>query len=322
MILTHIDDDHIGGFLKWLTCPDNRPKIQRIFFNTGRKIRAKLGLPMKATCPEDCVKVTPDGERYGTATAIGILQAMEDCNLSSALQDVTASDLPETALKQGATLRFISPSVSALRTFAEKWEEDVCKKGLADMGTYGAAPSVNPSFRELSEEPYVPDRSITNGASLAFLFERRETRLAFLGDAWAEECVAGLEKAGWSEENPCQAALVKLSHHGSPHNLSPKLARTLLSSHFLISSKETAAVRAQKITIARLLKLGSPLTIIRNYRYEDNFLTDDDRDCYIDTGQLRLVCTGWGGEQSVELEKEGVIIRGKTDKLRPYRPRL
>lgn len=114
------------------------------------------------------------------------------------------------------------------------------------------------------DEPFIPDRSISNGASLAFLFEFEGKRLAFLGDAWAEECLDGLGTLGYSREYPCQTSLVKLSHHVSPHNFPEELAQTLRAPCFLLSTKPLFRIKGQKITIARLLKQGQSVTIILN----------------------------------------------------------
>ena len=61
-------------------------------------------------------------------------------------------------------------------------------------------------------------------SQFSILFEFQGKRLTFLGDSWADKCLRGFAVFEYSPEHPCEAALIKLSHHESPHNLSEELA--------------------------------------------------------------------------------------------------
>lgn len=78
---------------------------------------------------------------------------------------------------------------------------------------------------------YFSDNSITNGSSISFILEIEGLRLLFLGDSWAEDIVAALSPKGMTIFDS-----VKISHHGSARNTSPKLLSLLDSPHFFISS--------------------------------------------------------------------------------------
>jgi len=321
LFLTHIDNDHIGGFLKWLLERDIViPEIKRIFFNNGRDIQRCLDIPFPSR-PEDSVLNRIPAEKYGTGAAVHILEALEARGLSSVLCGCTISSPEPIRLSQGAEIRFISPSVSVLRRFAAGWEEEFQKKrSLEKAQKYGAVPKCRDSLQQLMNEPFAPDHSVSNGASLAFLFEFEGKQLAFLGDAWAEECLDGLRALGYSPQSPCQASLVKLSHHGSHRNFPEELAQTLQAPCFLLSAKPFSCVKGQKVTIARLLKLGRPVTLILNYPAGKDFLTLDDRERYIRTKHLRLLSAGQGGCTNIELE-EGLTVYGKTgNQFLPYQP--
>lgn len=322
VFLTHIDNDHVSGFLRWLLQkPFVAPSIKRIFFNNGRDIQRNLDITF-SSWPEDSVSDYIPGKKYGVGTAIHILEALEHQGLSSVLHGCVTSDSGPIRLSQGAAIQFISPSIAALKRFSQKWEEEVQKKEreAGKPKKYGAVPICCNSLQELLDEPFVPDSSVTNGASLAFLFEFQGKRLAFLGDAWADECLSGLAALGYSPEHPYEATLIKLSHHGSPHNLSEELARTLYAPCYLISTKRTSVIRDQKATIARLLKLGRPITIIRNYRTESGFLTEDDQERYVRRKQLCLLSTENSGSGRIELEG-GCLVCGKAgETFRLYRP--
>lgn len=319
IFLTHIDNDHVGGFLEWLLQKNIViPHIKRIFFNNGRDIRRHLNISFTSR-PENSVLGQIPAEKYGASAAINILDALEARGLSSVLHGCTICSSEPVLLSQGAALRFISPSVSALKRFAAGWEEELQRK-QKKTPKYGAITECRDNLCKLMDEPFVPDRSISNGASLAFLFEFEGKRLAFLGDAWAEECLDGLGTLGYSREYSCQTSLVKLSHHGSHHNFPEELAQTLRAPYFLLSTKPLSHIKGQKITIARLLKQGQPVTVILNCSSSKDFLTPDDRERYIRTKRLRLLSAGQGGHAKIELE-EGLTIYGKTgNQFLPYQP--
>lgn len=321
VVLTHIDDDHIMGFLTWLLQSRELPTIQRIFFNTGRVISQKLGIPFSGNWPEDSVEAVPTSAQYGVGTAVRILDALEDRGLYPALQGCVVSSPDPIHLEQGAEMRFISPSPSALSRFAQMWDRRLSGMHHRGVAAYGTTGTYTCDLLSLMGQPYQQDRSVTNGASLAFLFKFKGERLAFLGDAWSEECVSGLNAAGWSSTRPYEATLVKLSHHGSPRNLSPELVQTLRSSCFLMSTKpcDSRILPSQKkLTIARLLSEGRPITIIQNCPFDKGFLTQDDKARYEEPGILRLINAGWNGESRIAL-KGGLTICGKTGTpIRPY----
>lgn len=319
VILTHIDNDHIGGFLEWLLQKNIViPHIKRIFFNNSRDIQRRLNISFPSH-PEDSVLGRIPAEKYGVSAAVHILDALEARGLSSVLHGATICSPEPVHLSQGAELLFISPSVSALKRFAAGWEEDL-QREQKKTPKYGAVPKCRDSLHKLMDEPFTPDRSTSNGASLAFLFEFEGKRLAFLGDAWAEECLDGLGALGYCRERSCQASLVKLSHHGSHRNFSEELAQTLRAPYFLLSTKPLSYIKGQKITIARLLKQGQPVSIILNCPCSEDFLTPDDRERYIRTKRLRLLLAGQGGLSKIELE-EGLTVYGKTgNQFLPYQP--
>jgi len=271
--------------LKWLLQKDAViPRIKRIFFNNGRDIQHSLGIPFQAW-PEDDIQGSVSAGKYGVGAAVRILEALEARGLSSVLYGCMISSSEPVQLAQGGMVQFISPSVFVLRRFADRWEKErQLKRDASKRVKYAAAPRCQDSLHELMDEPLMLDSSVTNGASLAFLFEFKGNRLAFLGDAWATECVDGLRALGYSQERPFEADLVKLRHHGSPRNLFEELVRTLRAPCYLVSTKPPASAYGQKVTVARLLKSVEPLTVILSCSIDNSFLA------FIHCRQLKIRC--------------------------------
>ena len=84
-------------------------------------------------------------------------------------------------------------------------------------------------------EAYDPDPSPNNGSSISVFIETPAARMLFLGDAWADDTVAALERRTTSGEMTIFDA-IKLSHHGSRRNTSPRLLELMDAPVYLISS--------------------------------------------------------------------------------------
>lgn len=89
---------------------------------------------------------------------------------------------------------------------------------------------------KIKEEAYVPDDSATNGSSIAFVLEVEGKRILFLGDAHAETIVESLITLYGEKNAPFRFDAVKLSHHGSFNNNSPKLLEIITCDNWLIST--------------------------------------------------------------------------------------
>lgn len=297
LILTHIDDDHIGGFLRWLEVEQEPPQIRKLLFQTGRGAAASS---------ED--ETPPRGGRaaacdYGVATACSIAEQLAWRRTLPRPEEGMVLGGPPLSLPLGATLRFISPSEETLAAFLEKWRQEA----PAQPQNYAAGRGWWEDLDQLQSCGESPDASVTNGASLAFLFDYGDIHIAFLGDAFAETCVEGLKACGYSEAEPYRADLIKLSHHGSARNLSDELLKLLAGSSFLLSASETKLSRTQKLTAAKLLKARDKVTIYTNFDLPAGFLSSQDRTEYVDSGRLSITRVTQSRPEEI---RDGLILKG------------
>lgn len=284
LILTHIDDDHIGGFFRWLKTANDYPPIKTICFNTGDEKKPVFNAACALERGFKSQDKTAMGD-YGVATAHSILEFLADKHLDARLAGQIVIGSPTMQLPFGATIRFISPSSQTMQGFIENWE----KEARASQQDYAANTFDWENLDDMRHEREAPDQSVSNGASLAFLFDYEETHIAFLGDAFADVCVEGLKNLGYSEVNPYQASLIKLSHHGSARNLSDDLLKILSGNSFLMSSSSSKLSRTQKRTVAKLLVSRRKITVYTNFSLPNGFLSNRDRSIYIDTGKLQIL---------------------------------
>lgn len=84
-------------------------------------------------------------------------------------------------------------------------------------------------------DAYIPDESLNNASSIAFILETRTSRILFLGDAWANDVINSLSGLR-DETQPLLLDAVKISHHGSLRNTNIELLGMIDAPIYLIST--------------------------------------------------------------------------------------
>ncbi|ABM04811.1 beta-lactamase domain protein [Psychromonas ingrahamii 37] len=242
-ILTHNDDDHIGGFTGLIT--NNIVKINKIIFNTVAEL-------------EDDQFVDSGKASY-----------RQDLNLYKTVKD-TNIDIESLVVHEGSlntielgdiTLRFISPNISKMSKL-KSWairEEKVAVKKEEERLAKSKKASKNVNYTCLDdaldainlEDTFEPDTREPNGSSFAFILEYGDNRLLFLGDCHMDIVEAYLA----DQDKPQIFDLVKLSHHSSEHNNSQEFFNQIDCENFVVCSDgyNTHGHPSMK-TIARLTK--------------------------------------------------------------------
>ena len=185
IILTHIDSDHLAGAIKGISLLSKETLeavVKNIYFNTSRGYLRHEGNDVaKEGYAEDEVTVNVREEGYSVGEAIAFLELLKEKGIKDRLVDyVVAGQTIDFA--EGASAKILSPDRKCLQGLSEKWENYRSKRQ-----TFGYAPNlenVRKNLKDLMGEKLTYDSSINNAASIAFLFEYANSRIAFLGDAW------------------------------------------------------------------------------------------------------------------------------------------
>lgn len=215
LVLTHIDDDHIRGFLYYLanySSSINANIFRKIWFNTG------ICCLSATHSPNSAAKLSCRLNELGICYSDNVLRGESIC-----MGDVS--------------LKVICPDVASVNAINQKI--------LEQQPSLHAALIDKPLVDILASDSFQVDPSDGNKASIAMVLTYREKfHIALLGDAHDRDIRKGLE-----EFFPGQAMnLVKLSHHGSSHNLSNELIDILDTRQYILSSS-----RAMDLTtLARL----------------------------------------------------------------------
>lgn len=250
LILTHIDDDHIGGFFKALKKIDMSKFIQCVYMNDGK------------------VDYSVDS-KYSAKTAIEVSKYMSKYNINNK-NNIIKGDV---YCVKGAKITILTPTFEAMKVVANMINEKKDKISLYSGKTFD---------KDIDDYvfKYKSDKSLTNRASISFLFEYENKRVLFLGDANiddVEECIVDLKIVGHID-------YVKLSHHGSPYNINKVFLDSIDCNKFIISTKKCI----DKQTLQLILSNRDKSEIYCNYDWwsKSDYFNKNDKDKYIKTEKL------------------------------------
>lgn len=272
LILTHIDDDHIGGVLKFFQDdPGASTFVKKVWFNSGKLIAEYLQDPENPDLRLPLLKVNspntsiPDGMEF------------ENFIAENKIWDrriILAEGITEL---HGIKFWFLSPDDSKLKKLLKNW-----KRVDTEVETTGKPSDFGKSLMEHIEgDEFSEDSAIPNGSSIAFILEFSGRNFLFLADAHPSVLSASLRTFGFSKANPIKAELVKISHHGSASNNSSELLEMIDCSEYVISTNGEIHNHPHKRLLARLINLKDNCNIYFNYpELIDLIFTQDDKKRY------------------------------------------
>ena len=259
LIITHIDDDHIGGILKLFEDPAfDTTLLKHVWFNSGAVLAEQLG-ELYAASRE--VALYPQAD-----TQISIRQGN---TLERYLQRVAGWD--KTLVHTGTAplhwdsfkVTVLSPDYQALEKLHKHWPAPPTVATPVSSGPTDFARSITElnALPECSE-----DQAVCNGSSVAILLETNTAKLLFLGDAHPSVVAASLKRLGYSAARPLEAAFIKIAHHGSRYNTSAELLSLWRCQHYAISTNGLRHGLPHKECLAKLIGHSAPgVTLYFNY---------------------------------------------------------
>ncbi len=272
LVLTHFDDDHIGGVLRWL----NKDKkavnlIKKVWFNSGTEIVKKFGINENKDLD---IEVVDGANDFYTSSKQGI-------QFEKYLRDnhLWEGDI----IKQGSIyelfglkFKILSPNIDKLYKLLKLYKKQT------DYFTSGAEYDFETSLKDFIDGEskhgykFQEDTSVANGSSIAFIMESEEKNFLFLADAHPSVVIEGLNKFGYNKDNPLNAELLKVAHHGSMYNTSKELLEIVKTNNYVISSNATKHGLPNKRTIARIIYNNPNAFIYFNYDLKDTIFSAQD----------------------------------------------
>ena len=255
LIVTHIDDDHIGGILKWFEAEDAHTLIEKVWFNSGSLIAEFFEI---ANHEEFAVAMAG---KHNNDTSITQGNTFEKYIIDHGIWDRRIIKTGDEMNFFGASIKILSPNVEQLRNLLEKWQKET-----PNLFTSQKENDYSKSLTELAQnDNYLEDNAIPNGSSIAFWFSYAEKNILFLGDCFPRTIIGSLTKLNYSEYSPLKVDLVKISHHGSSGNTSPELLRLISTSRFIISSNTEIHNLPNKLCLARIISNNNNCEVYFNY---------------------------------------------------------
>jgi beta-lactamase superfamily II metal-dependent hydrolase len=273
-ILTHIDDDHIGGFLRAFKSPGYLSEmVKSIWFNSSKLITDYFET---SEIPENCVRVSINSPDTSVHQGNSLEVMLDEIGCSRAPLILAGQTLNSGPF----TFNVLSPDETTLKKLLCIWPKE---KSSADTSV---ATDYQLSFEEiLACDFFEHDTSITNGSSIAFILRADDSAMLFLGDAHDGVVVSKLRDLDYSPESKLPVDLVKVSHHGSQYNTSRDFLELVESDRFIISSNGAIHGLPNKRAVARILAATSA-TIYFNYeKIIGELLLSHEKESYL--GRLK-----------------------------------
>lgn len=273
LILTHIDDDHIGGILKWFSKDKSAYElIDKVWFNSGKTIA-------KYFQSEENKELELSVEDFDDSfTSVKQGQAFEDYIEENNIWNKKIIIKGNSEEVYGVKIQILSPTNKKLEKLLTEF-----KKPKHNYFTSGTESDWNISLSDFiteeSSEGYKfdEDDSVSNGSSIAFILTFNEKNYVFLGDSHPTDIIESL-KVNYNKENPLIAELLKLSHHSSCRNTNKELLEIIKTDNYIVSSDGKSHNLPNKRTFARIVNVNPNATIHFNYEKLSGFIfADKDR---------------------------------------------
>jgi len=277
LVVTHVDEDHIGGVLKLLSYSDIDVSIDDTWFNGWRHL--------PGSHLEDFGPV--QGEKLTSRLDKPDLQWNRQFDKGRVSISETGP-LPTRTLPDGMKLTILSPGVHQLAELRPFWETECRKAGLDPSHAPPEPPPESPAGFEafgppdveaLANAPFVSDASKANGSSIAVLAEFEGRRVMFAGDAYPDVLLDSIRRlVGPGENARLRLDAFKLPHHGSNANINRDILKKVDCARYLFSTNGTRFKHPDREAVARVIKFGGhEPELLFNYRTEFNSIWDNRR---------------------------------------------
>jgi beta-lactamase superfamily II metal-dependent hydrolase len=282
-VITHVDEDHIGGAISLLDDPNLKHRVDHIWFN-GYVHCSEGGNVLGPVNGEQLTsRIVNGGFRWnkGFRWPPGADRFGSD-DVGGPVVVPGTGDLPAVDLPGGARAVLLSPTGTKLAAMERVWKRAVRKAGLVEgLGDTGHTASPAPHERERPQLPDPLDRaaitrlaavdardgSAANGSCIAFILEYDDKRLLLGADAHAGVLGDGLKRYAMQVgEKRVRLDLVKLAHHGSNANISTRMLELIDCDRWLISTNGLNYGHPDDSAIAKVITSSArPVTFYCNY---------------------------------------------------------
>jgi beta-lactamase superfamily II metal-dependent hydrolase len=275
LILSHIDNDHIEGLLKWFSIDKQVPElVKSVWFNSGKTI-SKTYEELENSGLQLNINIRGDVAYTGVPEALEFEKFLLERQLWK--YDIVKTGDQENV--HGFTLKVLTPSVRQLKKLVKEYEKHT------DISSYTSGSSSNwdKSIKSIIQEEaksnfkFKQDSSVKNGSSITTLCSFQNKNFLFLADGHPKEILKSLKSLGYSKSNPVEVELFQIAHHGSKANMNKELLEVVKTNNYVISTDSSSHGHPHKEVIARIISVNPKAIIHFNYTYvRENVFIDQD----------------------------------------------
>jgi len=240
-IITHIDDDHIGGLLRFIR---DATFFQK-FDLTGTQFWYNVW--------ECDYPVTVSG-----STKASLDQAIRLRDFLATKSDVV-SFVTDNLQKQnifGAEITVLSPNSDKLTGLMNKWKEGEIKliQKRKETKKVSGNNDYDRPIESFELSFFSEDLSIENGSSIAFLLTYNGKSGLHTADSHPSTLCASLKRLGFSNTNKLKLEYLQVPHHGSKFNTDSELIELVECENYVISADGYSHNLPHKETLVRIMK--------------------------------------------------------------------
>lgn len=257
LIVTHTDIDHIGGIIKFIEDDILNNCIEELWFNSWTNFGGKP------------VKLSHDKKEISAGSAKTLEKKLEKMKIWQ-----------NELIAQGIYRKYNQAKITVVSPNEDSLEE--LRGYLKSEFLISESDDRKKKIAFLQKRDFKEDKSISNGSSIAFVFEYQNKKILFTGDSFSSIVLEGLEKINFiNNDKKVKFDYVKISHHASKKNTSDGLLEKIECNNYIVTTQGCNG-KPNKETFARILKHHEPLNIYFNYknRKTENIFTSDDLENY------------------------------------------
>ena len=261
-VVSHVDDDHIGGVLALLEDKNLAGRFQDVWFNGRQHLEP------------------PGSESLGFKQGIQLQEALTALGISwnkafdgGAVRMDDAGSPVRKVLPSGAVVTVLSPVVRDLTRLRTQWDRYLRRKAEAERQVQQKPGPAPPGLESMGGAAFdIPamaatktplDGSVKNASSIALLFEYGGKRVLLGADAHSTVLVASSQHLDATDRTSLD--VFKLPHHGSAKNVTERLMKTLSGSRYVVSTNGTHHDHPDDVAIARVVNSNPSAQLFFNY---------------------------------------------------------
>ena len=272
VVITHIDNDHIGGMIPFLSS-GFADSVGDFWFNGASHLPGHGGT--RSVDQGQSIAAALQGSTDGGLGTGGAkadphdARPWNDAFGGGPIDTGAPAGFLELSVPHGPTITVLSPTTKRLLNLASVWAK------VVQAAQQGAPRALEPDVLlplddlvRIAGQKTPRDASVPNGSSIALLVEHRGASVILAGDAFGTVLAPALQQLATARGlNALRVDAFKLPHHGSQANVLAAMVKAAPASHYLVSTNGDLFHHPDDAALARVV-VDAPAgpTLWFNYR--------------------------------------------------------